>query len=65
MNIWNRGKYMNMVEELKAWADKWNIPYDRAEDDICIRIWFDSVTSSDPIFSYHKPTGSYAWYGGD
>ena len=56
---------MNMLEELKAWADKWNIPHAWGEDDECARIWFDSVTSEDPMFSYHKPTGSHAWYGGD
>jgi hypothetical protein len=56
---------MNMIEELKAWADKWNIPYAWIEDDERIRIWFDSVTKGEPMFSYHKSTGSHAWYGGD
>ena len=56
---------MNMLEELKAWADKWNIPHAWSEDDECVRIWFDSATSEDPMFSYHKSTGSHAWYGGD
>ena len=56
---------MDMFEELKAWAEKWNVPYAIKEDDECIRIGFDSVTYEDPMFSYHKPTGRFAWYGGD
>ena len=58
---------MNMFEELKAWADKWNIPYTISEYSIpdCIDIDFDSQTSVEPTFSYNKRTGDYAWYGGD
>jgi hypothetical protein len=33
-----------MFEELKAWADKWNILYAWSEDDECVKIRFDSVT---------------------
>lgn len=54
-----------MFEELKAWAEKWDISHTITEDNDCIRISFDSDTWEDPMFSYHKPTGSHAWYGGD
>lgn len=56
---------MDMFEELRAWAEKWNIPHAITEDEECIRIGFDSVTYEDPMFSYNKTADSFAWYGGD
>ena len=32
---------MNMFEELKAWADKWHIPYEISEYEDCLYITFD------------------------
>lgn len=56
---------MNMFEELKAWAEKWNIPHKVVEGDCCDEIYFDSCTYCDPLLSYNKETGDYCWYGGD
>jgi hypothetical protein len=56
---------MNMIEELKAWADKWEVGYSVSDIDGNVQIRFDSITWSDPIFSYNKETGRYVWYGGD
>ena len=57
-----------MYEELKAWADKWGIPY----TEILANNWrafnslkFDSVTDLPAEFHYNSNTGDYNWYGGD
>jgi hypothetical protein len=54
-----------IFEELKAWADKWNVKYRIHESETCIYIFFDSISHEDPTFSYNKKTGNYTWYGGD
>ena len=56
---------MNMVEELKAWADKWNIPYREGENEIFTTISFISAIDMDAMFCVHKETGHGVWYGGD
>ena len=56
---------MNMFEELKAWADKWKVPYSIREYDQMIYIDFDTQTYGIPCFSYNKVTGDFTWYGGD
>jgi hypothetical protein len=56
---------MNMFEELKAWADKWNVSYTMKEDEDKINIYFESASWSDATFSYYKDTGLFIWYGGD
>ena len=56
---------MNMYEELKAWAEKWNVPHQIVEDDNCVAISFDSITYYDATLNYNKKTGDYTWYGGD
>ena len=56
----------NMFNELKAWAEKWNIPHKiyRNDEDI-EEISFDSITYYDATLSYNKKTGDFTWYGGD
>lgn len=56
---------MDMFEELKAWADKWNVQYCVSENESCSDIYFVSQTYFNPVFSYNKETGDFAWYGGD
>ena len=56
---------MEKFEELKAWADKWDIPYEISEYEDCLYIAFDSITWCDAMFSCNKKTGDYVWYGGD
>jgi hypothetical protein len=56
---------MNMFDELKAWADKWGVPYQIAGDDKHKEISFDSITYYDATLSYNANTGDYTWYGGD
>lgn len=56
---------MNMFEELKAWAEKWNVTHTITENSKCIEIMFDSATYSNPMLSYNKETGNYTWYGGE
>lgn len=59
---------MNMYEELKAWADKWGIPYTEtlADDRRAVNcLKFDSATDIPAEFQYNPNTGDYAWYGGD
>lgn len=59
---------MNMYEELKAWADKWEIPYTEtlADDKRATNsLVFESATDLPAEFSYNPNTGDYAWYGGD
>lgn len=59
---------MNMYEELKAWADKWGIPYVEilANDKIGVNsLKFDSDTDLPAEFRYNINTGDYAWFGGD
>jgi len=55
----------NMFDELKAWAEKWNVPHKVQEDDDWGAIYFESVTYYDATLDYHKKTGDYTWYGGD
>ncbi len=57
----------NMYEELKAWADKWGIPYTIEEDPdgpVC-DISFGGPCYFDATFSYNKKDKTYIWYGGD
>jgi hypothetical protein len=59
---------MNMYEELKAWADKWGIPYTEtlADDKRAVNtLVFDSVTDLPAEFHYNPNTGEYNWFGGD
>ena len=56
---------MDMFDELKAWADKWKVPYKVAEHDGWKEISFDSITYDDATMSYNSTTGDYTWYGGD
>jgi hypothetical protein len=59
---------MNMYEELKAWADKWGIPYTEtlADDKRAVNsLKFDSATYFPAELQYNPNTGDYAWYGGD
>lgn len=56
---------MDKFEELKAWAEKWNISYSIKDCGTHMEILFDSQTYCDPIFSCNKETGDYIWYGGD
>lgn len=59
---------MNMYEELKAWADKWGIPYTEAlaNDKRAVNtLKFDSMTDFPAEFQYIPDTGDYAWFGGD
>lgn len=56
---------MNMFEELKAWADKWNVQYTIREYGQMVYIEFDAQTYGIPQFSYNKETGDFLWYGGD
>ena len=59
---------MNMYEELKAWADKWGIPYTEilANDKRAVNtLKFDSMTDFPAEFQYTPDTGDYAWFGGD
>lgn len=56
---------MNMFDELKAWADKWNIQYTIRDYGSIVYIEFDTQTYGIPQFSYNRETGSYLWYGGD
>ena len=56
---------MNMFEELKAWADKWNVGYTAEEDHTYVTIIFNSPDSMKPAFVYGKETGEFIWYGGD
>ena len=61
----------DMFEELKAWADKWKVPYCAREcDAVMAYIDFEAETCGIPpflypTFSYNKETGDFAWYGGD
>ena len=45
---------MEKFEELKAWADKWNISYEIQEYEDCFYIAFDSITWGDAMFSCNK-----------
>ena len=61
---------MNMFEELRAWADKWKVPYsvrkyEQENYGQVIYIDFDTETYGVPRFSYNTETGNFAWYGGD
>ena len=56
---------MNMFEELKAWADKWNVQYIIREYGQMVYIEFEAQTYGIPQFSYNKETGDFLWYGGD
>ena len=56
----------DMFEELKAWADKWKVPYRTGKyDAVMVHIDFEAETYGTPTFSYNKETGDFAWYGGD
>ena len=55
----------NMFNELKAWAEKWNIPHEIHENDDGAEISFESITYYDATLSYNKKTGDFTWYGGD
>ena len=54
-----------MFEELKAWAEKWNIPHEIVERDGWKEISFDSITCYDATLSVNTKTGEFTWYGGD
>lgn len=56
---------MNMFEELKAWADKWKIPYGIRSNGITTEIYFISASPVDACFSINNISGEGAWYGGD
>ena len=59
---------MNMFDELKAWADKWGVPYiERSanENQSVNTLTFDSATYYPATFDYDPKTGDYNWYGGD
>lgn len=56
---------MNVFEELKAWADKWNVKYTTRNCGTAVYIEFDAQTYGIPQFSYNKETGDFLWYGGD
>jgi hypothetical protein len=56
---------MDMFDELKAWADKWKVPYKIVERDGWKEISFDSITYYDATLSYNSNAGEYTWYGGD
>ena len=60
---------MNMFDELKAWADKWGVPYvveTLADENCAVNILkFDSITYNPAEFHYGPKTGVYIWYGGD
>ena len=56
---------MDMFDELKAWADKWKVPYKAGEHDGWKEISFDSITYDDATMCYNSITGEYTWYGGD
>ena len=55
---------MEKVNELKAWADKWNIPYKEEDSEMFITISFISATDMDAMFCVYKESGNGAWYGG-
>lgn len=59
-----------MYEELKAWADKWNIVYteENYNGELCIRfdgeIFTDATYGKGKIsFEYNSKTGGYEWSG--
>ena len=56
---------MDMLEDLKLWADRWKVPYTIQECGKIVCIDFASVTSLDATFSYNTETGNFVWYGGD
>ena len=56
---------LNMFEELKAWAEKWNVPHQIIEREGWKKITFDSITYYDAILSVNTKTGEFTWYGGD
>ena len=56
---------MKMINELKAWADKWKVPYEVDEFDELIYIKFKSCTWSEAQIEFNKKTGQFTWYGGD
>lgn len=61
-------KKSNMYDELKAWADKWGVPYREklANETWAVhQLYFDSITYIDATFCYNPETGDYDWYGGD
>ena len=48
---------MNIFDELKAWADKWNIQYTIRDYGSMVYIEFDTQTYGIPQFSYNRETG--------
>ena len=56
---------MEKLNELKAWANKWGIPYREEENENFVEIYFVGQSYTDAMFSVNKETGSCAWYGGD
>ena len=57
-----------MFDELKAWADKWGIPYvERPANEKWVEnvLIFDSITYYPAEFHYDPKSGNYDWYGGD
>ena len=54
-----------MFEELKAWAEKWNVPHKIFEREGWKEISFDSITYDDATLSVNTETGEFTWYGGD
>ena len=59
---------MNMFDELKAWADKWGVPYIEtlADENWAVNtLKFDSITYYPAEFHYDPKTRDYDWYGGE
>ena len=55
---------MNMFEELKAWADKYNVKHTIRDYGNLVYIEFDAQSYGITQFSYNKETGDLQWYGG-
>ena len=56
---------MSMFEELKAWADKWNVAYTTEDDHVYDTIVFNGPNYFNAAFVYNRDTGEYEWLGGD
>lgn len=63
--VYNTGEEPDMFEELKAWAEKWKVPYSACEREGWKEISFMSITYDDAAMSYNTETGEFTWYGGD
>lgn len=56
---------MEVIKELIAWADKWNISYELIDRGEMVYVEFESCTWSNAQIAFNRKTGSVAWYGGD